>query len=213
MRPGREEDSMAEATSPDAAVRTERPRTFMGVEIPPPGEYVIDQAHTTVSFVARHMMVSKVRGYFREFSGSIHVAEDPLQSWAEIAIKAASVDTGTEMRDNHLRSRDFLISEENPELTFRTNRLEHLEGTNFRAYGDITIAGVARPLVLDVEFEGAVADMRGGTRIALSAKGEIDREEFGITWNQTLETGGVLVGRKVKLELEVAAVRASDQAA
>jgi polyisoprenoid-binding protein YceI len=204
---------MAEVTSPEGGIKVEEGRTFGGVQVPPQGEYVIDQAHSTISFVAKHMMVSKVRGYFREFSGSINVAQAPLQSWAEIAIKAASVDTGTEMRDNHLRSRDFLISEENPDITFRTNRLEHIEGPRFRAYGDISIAGVSRPLVLDVEYEGAIADRKGGTRIALSARSEIDREEFGITWNQALETGGVLVGRKVKLELEVAAIRAADQTA
>ena len=203
---------MAEATPVEGtAIKEPGKRTFGDVVIPPPGEYVIDQPHTTISFVAKHMMVSRVRGYFREFSGSIQVAEDPLQSWAEIAIRATSVDTGTEMRDNHLRSRDFLISEENPEITFRTTRLEHIEGPSFRAYGDISIAGVSRPLVLDVEYEGAIPDTKGGTRIALSAHGEIDREEFGITWNQALETGGVLVGRKVKLELEVAAVHPASQ--
>jgi polyisoprenoid-binding protein YceI len=195
------------------AVQDPGTRTVGGIEIPAPGEYVIDQAHTVVSFVARHMMVSKVRGYFREFSGVIHVAEDPLQSWAELAIKADSVDTGTEMRDNHLRSRDFLVSEEHPELIFRTVKLEPGEGPRFRAHGELTVAGVTRPLSLDVEYEGAIPDRSGGTRIAFSATAEIDREEFGITWNQALETGGVLVGRKVKIELEVAALRAPKESA
>jgi polyisoprenoid-binding protein YceI len=195
------------------AVQDPGTRTVGGIELPAPGDYVIDQAHTVVSFVARHMMVSKVRGYFREFSGTIHVAEDPLQSWAELAIKADSVDTGTEMRDNHLRSRDFLVSEEHPELIFRTVTIEPGEGARFRAHGELTVAGLTRPLSLDVEYEGAIPDMSGGTRIAFSASTEIDREEFGITWNQALETGGVLVGRKVKIELDVAAVRAPKESA
>jgi polyisoprenoid-binding protein YceI len=205
---------VAEATSSEGtAVQDPGTRTVGGIEIPAPGDYVIDQAHTVVSFVARHMMVSKVRGYFREFSGVIHVAEDPLQSWAELAIKAESVDTGTEMRDNHLRSRDFLVSEEHPELIFRTVKLEPGEGPNLRAHGELTVAGVTRPLSLDVEYEGAIPDRSGGTRIAFSASTEIDREEFGITWNQALETGGVLVGRKVKIELEVAAVSTPKESA
>jgi polyisoprenoid-binding protein YceI len=117
------------------------------------------------------------------------------------------------MRDNHLRSRDFLVSEEHPELIFRTVKIEPGEGPNFRAHGELTVAGVARPLSLDVEYEGAIPDRSGGTRIAFSASTEIDREEFGITWNQALETGGVLVGRKVKIELDVAAVRAPKESA
>jgi polyisoprenoid-binding protein YceI len=205
---------VAEAASNEGtAVRDPGTRTVGGMEIPAPGDYVIDQAHTVVSFVARHMMVSKVRGYFREFSGAIHVAEDPLQSWAELAIKAESVDTGTEMRDNHLRSRDFLVSEEHPQLIFRTVKLEPGEGPNFRAHGEFSVAGVTRPLSLDVEYEGAIPDRSGGTRIAFSATTEIDREEFGITWNQALETGGVMVGRKVKIELEVAAVSTPKESA
>ena len=204
---------MAESATESTSVKVPAARTVGGLELPPPGDYVIDQAHTTISFVARHMMVSKVRGYFREFAGTIHVAEEPLESWAEIAIKAASVDTGTEMRDNHLRSRDFLISEENPELIYRTTKLEPGKGTKFRAHGEITIAGVTRPLVLEVEYEGAIPDTRGGTRIAFSARSEFDREEFGITWNQALEAGGVMVGPKVKIELEVAAVRRPEESA
>lgn len=198
---------MAEGTREGTAVKDPGTRKVGGIEIPAPGDYVIDPAHTTVSFVARHMMVSKVRGYFREFSGTIHVAEDPLESWAEIRIGASSIDTGTEMRDNHLRSRDFLLSEEHPDLTFRTAKIEPGEGPRFRVHGELTIRGVARPLVLDVEYVGAIPDTKGGTRIAFSASTEMDREEFGITWNQALETGGVVVGRKVKIELEVAAVR------
>lgn len=199
---------MAEGSAPEStAVRDPGTRQIGGVGIPAPGDYVIDQAHTVVSFVARHMMVSKVRGYFREFSGMIHVAEDPLQSSAEICIKAASIDTGTEMRDNHLRSPDFLISEKHPELTFRSTRIEPGEGTNFKVHGELTIKEATRPVVLDVEYEGAIPDMRGGTRVAFSAATEIDREEFDITWNQAIETGGVVVGRKVKIELEIAAVQ------
>jgi polyisoprenoid-binding protein YceI len=205
---------VAEATSTEGTtVKDPGTRTLGGIEIPAPGDYVIDQAHTVVSFVARHMMVSKVRGYFREFAGTIHVAEDPLQSSAEIAIKASSVDTGTEMRDNHLRSRDFLVSEEHPDLTFRTTKIEPGEGPSFRVHGEFTVAGVTRPLSLDVEYEGAIPDRSGGTRIAFSASTEIDREEFGITWNQAIESGGVVVGRKVKIELEVAAVSAPKESA
>lgn len=187
-------------------------RTVGGIDIPAPGDWVIDRAHSSVSFVARHMMVSKVRGHFGEFSGTIHVAEEAERSWAEIAIKAASIDTGTETRDTHLKSGDFLDVERFPELTFRSLRIEPGKGPTFRAHGQLTIRDVTRPIVLDVEYEGAILDTKGGTRVAFSAIGEIDREEFGITWNMALETGGVLVGRKVKIELEVAAVRDAGQA-
>jgi polyisoprenoid-binding protein YceI len=197
----------------DTALKDTATRTVGGIEIPAPGDWVIDPAHSSVSFVARHMMVSKVRGHFGEFSGTIHVAEETERSWAEITIKAASIDTGTETRDTHLKSGDFLDVERFPELTFRSLRIEPGKGPNFRAHGQLTIRDVTRPVVLDVEYEGAIPDTRGGTRVAFSATTEIDREEFGITWNMALETGGVLVGRKVKIELEVAAVQAAEQPA
>jgi polyisoprenoid-binding protein YceI len=185
-----------------------------GIEAPPAGEWQLDAAHTGVSFVARHMMVTKVRGHFSDLAGTIHVAERPEDSWVEVAIKTASIDTGNEMRDNHLKSADFLDVEKWPELTFKSSKIELTGGNRLRVHGNLTIRTVTRPVLLEGEYEGSIADLRGGTRIAFSARTEIDREDFGITWNVVLESGGVLVSRKVQIELEVAAVRrAAEQAA
>jgi polyisoprenoid-binding protein YceI len=193
---------------------TTRTATIDGVEVPSAGEWEIDAAHTSVNFVARHMMITKVRGHFSDLSGTIHVAERPEDSWVEVAIKTASVNTGNEMRDNHLRSADFLDVEKWPELTFRSSKLELTGGNRLRVHGNLTIRTVTRPVVLEGEYEGSIADPRGGTRIAFSVKTEIDREDFGITWNMVLESGGVVVSKKVQIELEVAAVRqAAEQAA
>jgi polyisoprenoid-binding protein YceI len=188
-------------------------RTLEGVEAPAVGTYTIDSAHTSVGFVARHMMVSKVRGVFGVFSGTIVVGERPEDSSVEVSIEASSIDTTSEMRDNHLRSPDFLHVEKFPEIRYRSTRVERSGPKTLQVKGDLTIKDVTRPVDLAVEYEGAIPDMRGGTRTAFSATGEIDREEFDILWNAALEGGGVLVGKKVKIELDVAAVQAVEQAA
>jgi polyisoprenoid-binding protein YceI len=182
-------------------------RDFQGVKIPAPGTFTLDPLHTRVGFVARHLMVSKVRGAFTTVKGTITVAEDPLQSSVAVEIDAASIDSGVADRDNHLRSPDFLDVEVHPVLTFRSTGVLESNGNKFRLVGDLTIRDVTRPVDLDVEFEGVAKSPWGQEVIGFSATTEIDREEFGITWNQALETGGVLVGRKVKIEISAEAVR------
>ncbi len=182
-------------------------RTIEGIEAPAPGTWVLDQAHTEIGFVARHLMVAKVRGRFGSFEGTIHVDEDPAQSRVEVSIDAASIDTGTEDRDNHLRSPEFLDVGNHPKLTFRGRGPASNEGRRFKLPGQLTIRGVTREVVLDVTYEGVTEDPWGNARAAFSASTEIDREEFGLTWNQALETGGVLVGNKVRIELDVQAVK------
>lgn len=182
-------------------------RPYAGLTIPAAGTFTIDSAHTEVGFVARHLMVSKVRGSFTQVSGEITIAEDPLASTVTVHIPAASIDTGVADRDNHLRSGDFLDAEKYPELTFRSTRLVEPKGDKFHLVGELTIRDVTREVTLDVEFDGVAVSPWGQEVVAFTATTEIDREEFGITWNQALEAGGVLVGRKVKIELQVEATR------
>ena len=183
-------------------------RRIEGAEIPAPGDWQLDPAHTSVEFVARHLMVSKVRGKFTGVEGNIHISDDPLGSWVEVTIDPASVQTGDEKRDAHLRSPEFFDVERYPEIRFRSTRIE---GTpdHFQVTGDLTVRDVTRPVTLDVEYAGVSPDPWGGQRAGFSASTEVDREDFGLTWNVTLETGGVLVGKKVRLEFEIEAVQAS----
>jgi polyisoprenoid-binding protein YceI len=182
-------------------------RTLNGVEAPAPGDWKIDLDHSELAFVARYLMVTKVRGGFKEFSGMLHIAEVPEESWVEVTIKAASIDTGTPDRDQHLRSADFLDVERFPEMRFRSTKVELTGGTGLRVSGDLTIREVTKPVVLDAEFQGVAKDPWGKTRAAFSATTEIDREEFGASWNVALEAGGWLVSKKVRLELEALAIR------
>jgi len=182
-------------------------REFSGVTIPTPGKFDLDPAHTRVSFVAKHLMVSKVRGGFTKASGSIVIAEDPLQSHVEVDIDASSIDTGVADRDGHLKSPDFLHVEQWPALSFKSTRVVAFSGGEFKLIGDLTIRDVTREVELDVEYEGHAKSPWGQEVIGFSATTEIDREAFGITWNQALETGGVLVGKKVKIEIGAEGVR------
>jgi len=191
-------------TTPTAA--TSPVRDHHGTPVPAAGTYDLDKAHTTVEFVARHLMITKVRGRFGEFSGAITVAEVPEQSSVEVTIDAASVDTNQDQRDAHLRSADFLDVEHHPTLHFASTRVEAGEDGHWNVTGDLTIVGVTRPVVLDVEFEGANATPWGSQAVAFSATTEIDREDWGLTYNQALETGGVVVGKRVRIELNVEAV-------
>lgn len=182
-------------------------RTFEGVNIPEPGTFALDSHHTTVGFLARHLMVSKVRGSFSEVSGAITIADNPLDSSVTAVIAAASITTGAPGRDDHLRSPDFLDVQTYPELTFRSTAVKNVSGAEFVLTGDLTIRGVTRPVELKVEFDGYTTNPWGKQVVAFTATTEIDREEFGITWNQAMETGGVLVGRTVKVEIVAEAVR------
>src|SRR5215467_943635 len=129
-------------------------RTIDGVEVPAAGTWVFDPAHTKLSAVGRHMMITKVRGYFHDVSGTIHVEERPEDSWVEVTIGAASIDTGDERRDEHMRSGDFMDVEHFPNITFRSSRVERAEDTRLRVTGDLTIRDVSRPITLDVEYLG-----------------------------------------------------------
>lgn len=182
-------------------------RQFEGLTIPTPGTYELDQAHKVVGFVARHMMVSKVRGVFDQATATITVAEDPLQSSVVATIQAASINTGAPDRDNHLRSGDFLEAEKYATLEFRSTGVKSHSGNEFVLSGELTIKDVTRPVDLKVEFEGVGRSPFGQDIFGFTASTEIDREDFGLTWNVALETGGVLVGKKIKIELEGEAVR------
>ncbi|MFY1618562.1 YceI family protein [Micromonospora sp. WMMD736] len=182
-------------------------RDWDGLTIPAAGTYVLDAAHKRVGFVARHMMVSKVRGEFNEATATITVAEDPLQSSVVATIQAASIDTTQDDRDAHLRSPEFLDAEQYPTLEFRSTGVKSRSGNEFVLDGELTVKGVTRPVELEVEFEGVGRSPFGQDIFGFSASTEIDREEFGLTWNVALETGGVLVGKKIKIEIEGEAVR------
>lgn len=182
-------------------------REVAGRQVPVAGTYVIDRSHSTVEFVARHLMISKVRGRFAEFEGEIEIDEVPEQSSAKVSINADSVSTGDNTRDGHLRGADFFNVEAFPALTFATTGIEAGKGDSWKLHGDLTVRGVTKPVALDVEFDGVAQDPWGGSRIGFTASTELDREEWGLTWNQALETGGVLVGKKAKIELNVQAVR------
>ncbi|MFF5208516.1 YceI family protein [Streptosporangium sp. NPDC000396] len=177
-------------------------RTWEDLQLPTAGTYVIDVAHTRVGFMAKHMMVSKVRGNFGDFSGTVTVGENPLDSSAELTIKTESISTGVADRDGHLRSDDFLAVEKFPEITFRSTRVVGYSGGEFTVLGDLTIRDVTKQVELTVEYGGAGINPWGQKVWGFSITTEINREDFGLTWNQALETGGVLVGKKVKIEIE-----------
>ena len=181
-------------------------RDVNGIQAPAAGTWKFDQAHTALLAEARHLMVTKVRGRFTDFTGTLHVAEVPEESFVEVEIQAASIDTGNPDRDGHLKSGDFLDVENHPTLTFRSTGVELGEGSEFKVPGELTIRGITRPVVLNAEYLGATGDPWGNTRVGFSATTEIDREDFDMTWNMALETGGVLVSKKIKIELDVQAV-------
>ena len=172
------------------------------------GTYTIDPAHTRIGFVARHAMVTKVRGSFNEFTGTVVIdAEKPEQSTAELAIKVDSIDTRNADRDGHLRTNDFLDLDNYPEITFRSTSAVLVDENNAKLSGDLTIKGVSHPITIDFEFEGAATDPFGNKRLGFEGQHTISRKDFGITWNAPLETGGVLVSDKVVLEFEVSLVK------
>jgi polyisoprenoid-binding protein YceI len=183
--------------------------TIGDVELPSPSTYEIDVAHSSVSFVARHLMVTKVRGHFGRFSGTIQVGDSPEESKVESTVDAASIDTGEPNRDAHLRSADFLDVERYPTISFVALGPVPRGGPRFSLPGELTIRGVTRAVTLEGEYLGTITHPQMGTRIGVSATGEIDREAFGITWNAALETGGFVVGKTVRLEIEAEAVAKS----
>ncbi len=172
-----------------------------------PGTWNIDPSHSTVSFVARHLVITKVRGTFGEVSGAVVIADDKLSSTVEATIAMASVTTGDEGRDEHLKSADFFDVETYPTMTFLSTGIRG-DGADYVLTGTLTIKGVAKTVELDLEFEGVSPDPWGGTRVGFSATGEINRRDFGLDFDVKLDTGGALVSEKIKIELEVQAVKA-----
>ena len=176
-------------------------------EVPAAGNWQIDRSHTSVEFVARHLMIAKVRGRFTDVAGTIEIGDVPEQSSAHVTIQAASIATGDDGRDAHLRSADFLDVERFPTLEFHSSKVTK-EGSQWLLAGDLTIRDATRPVVLEVEFDGAATDPWGNSKIAFTATTQVNREDFGLTWNAPLEAGGVVVGPKVRIDLNVEAVRA-----
>ena len=169
------------------------------------GTWDIDPSHSTVGFSVRHMMVSKVRGYFREFSGAVVTAEDPAQSSVTAEITLASIDTRQEQRDAHIRSADFFDVENHPTMTFRSTAVR-TDGADWFVDGELTIKGNTRPVTLALELNGFGPDAYGGTRAGFSARTEINRNDFGVDIKMPMDGGGVVVGDKVSVELEIEAV-------
>jgi polyisoprenoid-binding protein YceI len=174
------------------------------------GEYTFDPNHTRLGFVARHAMVTKVRGSFNTFTGTVNIdGEYPENSNVRVTIEVGSVDTRNEMRDNHLRSNDFLDIASYPQITFASTEIKHVGGNDFEVTGELTIKGVTRTVTLPVEYQGAATDPFGNHRIGFEGSTVINRTDFGVTYNAALETGGVLVSDKITLEFEVSAIKAA----
>jgi polyisoprenoid-binding protein YceI len=169
------------------------------------GTWDIDATHSTVGFSVRHMMVSKVRGYFREFSGAIVTAEDPAQSTVTATVNMDSIDTRQEQRDAHIRSADFFDVGNHTEMTFRSTSVK-TDGDDWTVEGELTIKGITKPVTLELELNGFGPDAYGGTRAGFTAKTEISRKEFGVDIAMPMDGGGVVVGDKISVELEIEAV-------
>ncbi|HET9769379.1 MAG TPA: YceI family protein [Acidimicrobiia bacterium] len=182
-------------------------RIVNGEELPAAGTYALDASHSEVGFAVRHLMVSKVRGRFSDVSGAIEIAENPLESSVSVTIGTASVDTRDEQRDGHLRSDDFFGVESHPTMTYVSRAVRPAGKGRYVVEGDLTIKGITQPVPLELSFEGGATDPWGNSRIGFSASAELDREAFGLTWNQAIETGGVMVGKKVAIEIEAEAIK------
>jgi polyisoprenoid-binding protein YceI len=174
------------------------------------GTYTVDPSHSRVGFVARHAMVTKVRGSFNEFEATAQIdAEDITRSTAQVTINVDSIDTRNEQRDGHLRSNDFLDIANHPQITFVSTSVTPVSGDVVRVTGDLTIKGESRPVTVDFTFEGAATDPFGNERVGFEGSVVINRKDWGITWNAALEAGGVLVSEKITLEFEISAIKAA----
>jgi polyisoprenoid-binding protein YceI len=172
------------------------------------GDYTLDPAHSRIGFVARHAMVTKVRGAFNDFEGTAHIdADDPSRSSAEVTIKAKSIDTRNADRDAHLRSNDFFAMDEYPEISFSSTAAEQVDDTHYRLAGDLTIKGVTKPVSIVFEHTGTAVDPWGNLRVGFEGSVSVNRKDWGVNWNAALEAGGVLVSENVTLEFDLAAVK------
>ena len=170
-----------------------------------PGIWTVDASHSEVGFSARHLMVSKVRGQFKDFAAVVTVAQPFEDSTLEATVQLASIDTNSADRDVHLTSADFFDVENNPTMTFKSTKV-----TDSTLEGQLTIKGVTKPVTFDLDFGGVSADPWGGTRAGFEATTEINRKDFGLSWNVAIEGGGVLVGEKVKISLDIELVATAD---
>ncbi len=173
----------------------------------------LDSSHTTVAFAVKHMGIFTVRGQFKKVVGTIEASEQGVPSRIEVSIDAASIETGEAQRDNHLRSLDFLDAEQFPELRFVSNRIEPMGGQQYKIHGDLSIRDITRPVVLEAELSTPVKDPWGQTRTGATATGVLNRKDWGLTWNQVLELGALLVGEEVRFTIEVQAVAATSTVA
>lgn len=172
------------------------------------GDYDLDPAHTRLGFIARHAMVTKVRGSFKEFQGQLHVdAQDPARSSGTVRIVANSIDTGVQQRDDHLRSNDFFDMPTYPEIAFTSTSVQPDGSDRFQVTGDLTIKDITKPVTLDVEFSGSAVDPYGNLRIGFEAKAIVNRKDWGVSWNAPLEAGGVLVGEKITFDIDISAIK------
>ena len=172
-----------------------------------PGVWNVDPVHSSVGFVARHLMVTKVRGHFAGFTGTVTIADDPLASKVEASVDIASIDTRDEKRDGHLKSADFFDAETYPTMTLVSTGIDQHD-SDYVLHTDLTIRGITKSVDFELEFDGVSGDPWGGTRAGFSAETEINRKDWGLEWNVILETGGVMLGEKVKIQLDVQAVKA-----
>ena len=169
--------------------------------------YEIDPAHSQATFSVRHMMIATVKGQFKVISGTLHIDEqNPQNSAVDAQADAASIDTRDANRDAHLRSADFFDAEKYPTINFKSTKVEHVSGDEYKVTGDLTMHGITKPVVFDAEYQGKGKDPWGNERAALAAKSKINRKDWGLNWNQGLEAGGVLVSEEVKIEIDLSTV-------
>jgi polyisoprenoid-binding protein YceI len=172
------------------------------------GTYTLDAAHSRIGFVARHAMVTKVRGAFNDFAGSAVIdGTDPSRSSVSVTAEVASIDTRNATRDDHLRTNDFLDAEHFPQISFASTAVKQVGDTEFEVTGDLTVKGVTKSVTIPLEFQGAATDPFGNERIGFEGSTAIQRSDFGVTYNAALETGGVLVSDKIVLEFEISAIK------
>jgi polyisoprenoid-binding protein YceI len=183
-------------------------RTVDGRSVPAAGRYQLDPNHSEVGFIARHLVVTKVRGRFERYDVDLTVADRVEDSTLEVRLDAASITTGNPDRDAHLRSADFFDVENHPQLMFRSTGVRNVSGDTWNVDGDLEIRGTSRPVTLSVEFHGEMTDPYGNAKLLATASTEINREDWGLTWNAVLETGSVVVSKKIQIEIEVQAVPA-----
>ncbi len=187
-------------------------RSVDGLELPVPATWVIDPLHTSLAFEARHAMVTRMRGRFRALSGSFTIAEQPEDSSVEVTIDAASLDTNHPVADEHLRGEHYLDVANFPELTFRSTKVEHVDGDRWQVTGDLKIRDISRPIVLDATLNGVIPmEYAAKAKLGFTATGEFDRRDYGMEFNIPLATGGVVVGNEVRLTLDVEADLPEDE--